>query len=264
MDIYANYLNKPTEIINVPDEQNMRPFLITKNEVTELEYARGMYGMNLMCWEANIITQIWANKYGWFDRSKNLIDIGAGAGEYPIFAGFKYAYAFEPNKVKRCLIHANMLSYDKIDDIDVIPYAISDNPGVREFTGWSEDVTNLTSENPEVLIGEYRTLDSFNIDNVGLIKIDIEGYEFHALNSGIETIKRSDYPPLLIEVWNPKDILAYFKDKFDEYYDRQCKLLNLLDSLGYVRINDPSLGDWETFFFIHQSHLNGYENPKES
>ena len=155
-----------------------------------------------------------------------------------------------------------MLSSDKLDEIDVLPYAISDYPGIRAFSGWSEDIYNHPSDQPQDI--EYRTLDSFGIKNVGLIKIDIEGFEYNAICSGLTTIIENGYPPLLLEVWPEGHMRKFFPpDKFIDYQNRQQKLLILLDSLGYIKIEDPRFGDWETFFFIHKSHLNGWEKPKE-
>ena len=266
MDVYVKYVGAIEQPINAI-VANQRPFFMTEEEVGEMIYYRGQYGYDGECWEANIMEQIRENKYGWFDLSKSLIDIGAGAGEYPIFSGFVHSYAFEPNRKKQCLIYANMLSFDRMDDIDVFPYAISDNPGVRKFNGWSEYLNNFNSFRNDkhldkgIVQMEYRTLDSFNLDNIGLIKVDIEGFEYNALHSGIGTIIRNNYPPLLVEMWNDDDIRRWFdKQGMSEFFlENKRKLLKLLDDLGYVRINNQ-FGDWETFFFIHKDQLNGYIN----
>ena len=264
MDIFAKKLGeiKPEIINGFYGNGNMRPFFMTKDEVDEMNIVNNNGKFDMICWEGNIIMQLWSNEYNWFDKSKCLIDIGAGAGEYPIFGGFEHSYAFEPNRKKQALIWANMLSSDKLDEVDVLPYAISDYPGIRAFSGWSEDIDNHPSEKPQYI--EYRTLDSFNIRNVGLIKIDIEGFEYNAICSGLATIVENNYPPLLIEVWDEKNMNGFFPpDKLIDYKNRQQKLLILLDSLGYVKIEDPRFGDWETFFFIHKNQLNGWTKPKE-
>lgn len=262
MDIHAKYLGiDPAPINGIINDR--RPFFMTDEEVNEMNYYLRVHHEDGVCWESNIIDQINENKYGWFDFSKSLIDIGAGAGEYPIFTNFAHSYAFEPNKRKQCLIYANMLSFDKIADIDVIPYAISDTPGIRKFNGWTEDYTKNSNKPEGIYDIEYRTLDSFNLTNVGLIKVDIEGFELFALRSGIGTLIRNNYPPLLIELWQDRGIELFFKGNDDDiamYKNRRDVLIQLLQDFGYVLIKDPKLGDWETRFLIHESQLNGYEN----
>lgn len=260
MDIYAKYLDINEAPINSPVD-NKRPFFMTLEEVREMILYRNKYNQDGVCWESNIMDQIHENKYGWFDFSKSLIDIGAGAGEYPIFAGFAHSYAFEPNRKKQCLIYTNMLSFDKMNDIDVFPYAIGETPCFKDFTGWSEDVNN-SFHTEELHKIEFRTLDSFNFVNIGLIKADIEGFELFAFRSGIGTIIRNNFPPLLIEIWNDRDINSYMKENAPVYIERRNDLIRLLYSLGYIMIINPEFGDWETKFFIHTTQLNGYENPQ--
>jgi hypothetical protein len=43
-----------------------------------------------------------------------------------------------------------------------------------------------------------KTLDSFNLNDVDLIKIDCEGYELFVIQGGIETIKRCR-PAIIVE-----------------------------------------------------------------
>jgi len=47
---------------------------------------------------------------------------------------------------------------------------------------------------------EIRTLDSFNIDNISFIKIDVENNELQVLMSSEETLRRSNYPKILFEM----------------------------------------------------------------
>lgn len=255
MDIYAKYLGETPEIIN--PNKNGRPFFIPEDVIDNLDWSLQNNGFDSICWEGNIITQIWENKYGWFDFSKNLIDIGAGCGEYPIFAGFAHSYAFEPNKTKQCFLYANMLCHDKIHNIDVLPYCIGDVEKSETFNGWTSDKDTDFGDTGDLV--EYRTLDSFNFENIGLIKIDIEGFEYYAIKSGLGTIIRNNYPPLLIEVWNDADLDGYFGERAPIYKERRNHLLNMLTRLGYIMINDPDLGDWETRFFIHRTQPGSYK-----
>jgi len=60
-----------------------------------------------------------------------------------------------------------------------------------------EPENRLTTETENELI-EVRTLDSFELTNVGFIKIDAEGHELSVLKGAIETL-RTSHPRLLLE-----------------------------------------------------------------
>ena len=51
----------------------------------------------------------------------------------------------------------------------------------------------------ETVIAPMKTLDSFDLTNVGFVKIDVEGHEEAVLHGGLETLKR-EMPNLMIEI----------------------------------------------------------------
>jgi FkbM family methyltransferase len=61
----------------------------------------------------------------------------------------------------------------------------------------NEGMAKISSSGEKVAL---KTLDSFNISNVSLIKIDIEGYEIEALKGALTTIQKNR-PVLIIEVF---------------------------------------------------------------
>lgn len=63
---------------------------------------------------------------------------------------------------------------------------------------------------------EIRTLDSFNIDNISFIKIDVEDNELQVLMASQMTLERSSYPKILFEM-NIKN----------------AKLIDFLEQLNY-------------------------------
>lgn len=73
-----------------------------------------------------------------------------------------------------------------------------------------------------------KTLDSLNLRNVGLIKIDTQGYEIPVLHGAKETIER-DNPRLIIEVHYPH------KQQFRE-------IKRILNGFGYSWIVEPVQG----------------------
>jgi FkbM family methyltransferase len=65
-----------------------------------------------------------------------------------------------------------------------------------------------------------RTLDSYKLDKVAFMKIDVEGFEYDLLQGAKDTIAR-DHPILSIEIWGKN----------------QPRVLPLLDSYGYRTVS---------------------------
>jgi FkbM family methyltransferase len=85
---------------------------------------------------------------------------------------------------------------------------------------------------------EVRTLDSFNFQNVGLMKIDVEGYEEEVLRGADETIARCK-PILYIE---------------DDRVSKSAGLHKFLEELGYTWTqHNPPLYREENFFKFKQN-----------
>ena len=203
-----------------------------------------------------------------FDFSKKMIDIGSCMGVYSIELvkndKFSYAYAFEANKVYSKLIGINSVLNNVCDKVDVFNTFISDQNSKIEYNGW------VTNKNADIINVDYlteccyetyyiddhtfkeiptRTIDSYNFDNIGFIKIDIEGHELEAIRGSLKTIINNDYPPILFEMWNP-DVENFIIDK--EKQDLKNKqLICLLESLGY-KIKYNVTVDNNTHLAIHE------------
>ena len=194
------------------------------------------------CWEVWIIQKIEQNLEGYFDFNKNLVDIGAGLGEYCWKLPFKHAYAFEPNKKMIYKIHANAVLNDRVDEIDTFQYLLSDKKEIIRFDGFCTDAgSHICYKTDSYTEIESKTLDSFGIENVGLIKIDVEGMEEKVLRGGLGTIIRNNYPPILFECWN-----VGYSGMTQEKHD---SLFNFLNDLGYEIYQ--YWGDDETHLAIH-------------
>lgn len=136
------------------------------------------------------------------------IDVGANCGFYTLALARLYheVIAFEPNKeIAALLVDA------KLAGVKVIHSAVSSAPGVATLfiprvdgvtlSGWASlDQGNC----PGAMDFDRReiplcTLDSFRFENVGFIKIDVEGHELSVIKGAAETIRR-DKPAMLLEV----------------------------------------------------------------
>lgn len=195
-------------------------FLFTEECLQTLKDYTGAY-KNFYCYEADIIENISHNKEGYFDFSKGMIDIGAAIGEYATNLDFNKIYVFEPDKKLLWTCHANLVNADKEDKTETFQVALSDKEG--------EDTifVNGVDEFRKVPV---KTLDSFNLKDIGFIKIDVEGFEEKVIRGGLLTIISNNYPPILFECWRAGQIVqdgtVYTQEKRDS-------LFNLLRTLGY-------------------------------
>jgi len=134
------------------------------------------------------------------------IDIGANVGMWTRFVakkGYK-VYAFEPSPVP--YRYLKMLA-KQFSNVNVYPYALGENNcraklNVHKSSGHNSLVFQRRDFSGIQIIVTVRTLDSFKFKNVGLIKIDTEGYEVPILKGAQRTI-RENKPRLIVEVHDP-------------------------------------------------------------
>lgn len=207
------------------------------------------------------------------DRTSTAIDAGANKGIYVhhLCRTYRRVIAFEPlPNLARFLKRAARCA-------EIHGIALSDRHGVASLklpVGFNELGTieefDVAEENSTARFEEHDVtttpLDSYELDNVGLIKIDVEGHELSLLAGAQELISRSK-PTVLIEVeerHKPGSIAGVFeffdKRNYDGYFldgnrflpkdefdiDRDQCADSLVDSAKVSRyINN--------FIFIHKS-----------
>lgn len=234
MDIYyKQYLEYPVKIPGdayITDKGGLEPIKAIPN--FPVSY----------CWEIQIIHKIGNNEEGFFDFNKGMIDIGAGFGEYSWLLPFKFSHAFEPCRQALYLMHTNLVTHERLYHTTTYEVCLGEKNGTVMFDGFNTDAGNAQSYNANAAVPvEVKTLDSYKFDDIGFIKIDIEGMEESALRGGVETIKRNNYPPILFECW-PVGYNTMTQEKHDSLYD-------FLFKLGYV-IHER-WGDYETHLAVH-------------
>lgn len=158
--------------------------------------------------EKNLIYHILDN---YINSTKNFIDIGAHVGTYSYIIGKKanHTFAFECNPKVFCYLAANIALHELEDKVTPFSYALGNNNNseldyyIRSTDGGGNGFKflNDNDHNLKKLKIKVRTLDSFNLTNIGFIKIDVEGFEKEVLEGALETIKKNNYPPILFESW---------------------------------------------------------------
>jgi FkbM family methyltransferase len=126
-----------------------------------------------------------------------VIDAGAMIGDHTIVYSdwCRQVHAFEPSKKSfECLQH-NMRDLKNVTCYSV---GLSDSKH-KATVSENENQGAACLEKSADGTTACETLDSFSFDDIGFIKIDVEGFEYRVLFGAIETIETTN-PAMLIEV----------------------------------------------------------------
>jgi len=158
------------------------------------------------------------------------IDIGANIGFYTALLSRKVGnegsvYAFEPHSMNyRRLLNATK----KFKNVKAFDYAIGEKSGRIKL--YLSDELNVDHQSYDIGEGrKYSEVECYALDDffdsefkANFIKIDIQGYDFHAMKGMDAILERSDKIAILGELWpygllksgsSPKEYMDYLKNK---------------------------------------------------
>jgi len=164
------------------------------------------------------------------------IDIGANIGFFSILASsyFKNVISFEPTK-RTIESFKHNIEHNDIHNIHLMECGLSDRVGemILNENPLNSGGNSLEEFSKEMVASSMRqdwnsysvpvlTLDNFivtnNIDNIDLIKIDVESHEPYVIKGAIETIE--NFMPLIyLEIGGKKSFLDKIIEEMPEYYD---------------------------------------------
>jgi FkbM family methyltransferase len=141
------------------------------------------------------------------------IDVGCAVGTFinPLTANSSKVFAFEPNDVEIDYIKNIYGHHLKSGKLEFHNIGISNYSGVATLSipDDSHALSSISPRKKELFQQEFnsieqkeivvKTIDEFNIKDVGFIKIDVEGHEYEVLEGAIGTIEDS-LPTLYIEI----------------------------------------------------------------
>ena len=191
------------------------------------------------------------------DPNRVSLDIGADVGEFTIamLAASRAVIAFEPRPAQARELASMFTAVGAPVRVEAV--ALSDKPGVAAMRvvesepGRSTiDANNLlgdmTAEGVHSVDVPVQRLDDLHLDDVGLIKIDVEGHELAVLRGAVHTLERNR-PALLVEAeerHHPNAVAAI------------TELLAGLGYAGYFDLGDGRLPIEEFDAAQHQNPAN--------
>ena len=200
--------------------------------------------------EVDVINSL---KYEFAEKGKGqtFVDIGAHCGTYSVVLSrvFDEVVAFEPEIHTYNILCGNMALHNishrsrcynvaLADKDEEVTYVKLDDIGGNNYcyTGDDDELAKryYFVEDQERISMKARTLDSYNIDNIGLIKIDVEGFELNVLKGSVETLKRNGYPPIIVESWGANSCGESLNTEVGRFYNKtQAELFEYLRNIGY-------------------------------
>lgn len=218
-------------------------------------------------------------------KEKTSIDIGAAGGVFiaNLLDISKNVIGFEPIPADADVLSAMVESTNSNATIERI--ALSDKAGeailrmiVNDSGRSTIEESNDLSDDKSAKTGikvQIRKLDDFNYDNIGFIKIDVEGHELSVLHGGRETI-RKNLPALLIEVEDRhkthavRDVPAFLKELgYSCFFILNGKLTPIQEFNVAVHQDSNNIGSYldgyqrkgvyiNNFIFVHDRDLNKF------
>ena len=205
------------------------------------------------------------------DQSKISLDIGAAWGLYSleILNYSNSCICFEPRK------HAidNLISScHEFGDLKYENVALSDADGITQMRipkyspGWGTIETDnqlvmKSHEGIELIEVNIKRIDSYDFEDIGFIKIDVEGHEVSVLKGGLETISKY-LPNMIVELYdkhNPGVVNGFFEIAkqlgykglfFDRDEIKNLEHFDLEEHQLQRQIQDSCFN----FIFIHESN----------
>lgn len=184
------------------DNENDQLFFINRPTTyilpqVNLDYyvKNGLFENRLIEWTKQLVS-----------KDKIILDIGAHTGTYAISLAdsSQHVYCFEPQKLTYYALCGSVALSNK-QNITCFQTGLGSHDQVGKKTlkivsndggGSSIHATSDILREEEI---EIRTLDSYSIDNIGFIKMDVEENELDVIKGAIKTIIRSNCPKILFE-----------------------------------------------------------------
>lgn len=209
-------------------------------------------------------------------RQDHVIDIGGNRGifTYSFWKLGANVEVFEPNPncatvltawaVKKSNVHVHCVALSNASGTANLHIPVDDS-GIEHDASASIENNKFSKARDQLV--ELKTLDSYNFEDVSIIKIDVEGHE-HSVIEGAENTLRSSFPALLIEIEQrhsaiPISNMFHLIKKFgyQGYFLKKGSLVLLEDfdvnrDQSVENIGSQNADYINNFLFLHQNRLD--------
>lgn len=172
-------------------------------------------------------------------QGKSILDIGTNIGNHTLYFFFECqingSYNFEPVESTLDILKKNIHLNNLSKKVHIYNVAVGQTEGKANVSSYNKDNIGATkiapSENGSI---QVISIDSLNIqETIGLVKIDVEGFEINVLKGMLSTLKKNN-PYILIEITN---------ENFNEAY-------SILSKIGYSYIKIDSFESYADYLFF--------------
>lgn len=143
----------------------------------------------------------------------SVLDIGANIGNHTLYfvneCNARHVFCFEPIKDTFEILKTNMKINQICDRVTLYKFAVGECSGKAQVEYY--DTANIggtsieLSDSGDIIV---KSVDEMNLDeSVGLVKIDVEGFEMSVLRGIVNTLKK-DMPYIMIEINNDNYVMA--------------------------------------------------------
>jgi len=152
-------------------------------------------------------------------KDKVFLDIGSHSGTYSISLadGAKEVYSFEPQRMTYYSLCGSVALSGK-ENVTCLQVGLGspDQVGRQTLKIVSNDGGGSSLHSTSGILREesieIKTLDSYGLENIGFIKMDVEENELFVLKGGLETIRRNHFPTILFESnFDNKELFDYIR-----------------------------------------------------
>lgn len=209
------------------------------------------------------------------DPHRISLDIGADGGEFSIamLAASQSVIAFEPRPAQARALTTMFTAVGSAIRIEAV--ALSDQPGVttmrvldsdpgRSTIDVSNDLTDADGSPIRTIDVQVKRLDDEHLENVGFIKIDVEGHELAVLRGAADTLQRNR-PTVLIEAeerHHPGAVAAVTEFLTDLGYTGYFLLDNVREPIEQFdpaqHQNPANIAGWKDGWAVRGVYINNF------